>query len=569
MRRAILVSAALFALTACSGGEAPPPEPAPDTRLDIAQGELVGRVSDNGAHAWRGLPFAAAPEGDLRWRAPRPHEGWPGVFEALDYGPACPQITNALDRGRGLDAGILRGQEDCLTLDVYAPPNAEGLPVLFWIHGGGNVWGTSAGYDGSYLAVEQDVVVVATQYRLGPLGFFAHPAVRADAETADDEAANFALLDQIAALEWVRDNIGAFGGDPSRVTIFGESAGGRNVAALIASPRAEGLFTGGIIQSGGLDSTPWTVASGQEGGLANNAMGAAVDFAGADATIEAMREASLQSVYDAYLGADATAGLTDVPQIIEDGISLHEDGIRGAFSSGEFNRVPIITGTNLHEMRLFNFLDERFVQRMLGGLHFRVRNRTLFENISDYQSRQWRISAVDEAAALLAEGGHEDVWAYRFDWDEGGKLLFNNTAFLLGAAHGMEIPFVFNRFELFGPLDPALFNDRNAEGRAAVASAMGRYWASFAADGAPSAEGLAPWPRYGAGRLMRFDSPEAGGQSVMTGADSADALAADLAGDDNLTDEERCTVAYAVDAFGRRTTDRYTTRLNCSASMPG
>lgn len=539
MRR-LLVSAACLLAAACGERDSAPPEPVADpaTATDVAQGQLTGYVSPQGAYVWHAIPYAAPPVGDLRWRAPRPAAEWTGNRESLTRAERCPQITNSLDEGRGVEAGMRVGSEDCLYLDVYAPPNADGLPVMVWIHGGANVWGSIEAYDGSQLAMDQNVVVIMVQYRLGPLGWFSHPALREGAQLPEDAAADFAILDLIEALRWTRENAGAFGGDPERVTIFGESAGGHNVAALLASPLAEGLFDRAIIQSGSVASYPVAEAEGRSGEAVNPSLTIAERLVGENASGDDLRGVDLDSLFAAY----ETGGgfrLT-MPTMIADGIVLPEDGLRSAFVSAEtFNAVPVITGTNRDEMKLFNALDPRLASRTLG-VFYRPRDRGFYDALSDYQSRVWMVGAVDDVATLMREGGHEDVWAYRFDWDEGGSNLFIDTSFMLGAAHAMEIPFVFNRFELFGRLDRFLFNDRNAESREALARTMGQHWGNFARTGDPGAD----WPRWGTrGNRMRFDTPGDGGPEVVRGAETMASIAERLSGDQRLTPEERCQVA--------------------------
>ncbi len=536
-----VAAAALTAMTGCMERAAPPPIAAPSTQRALSGGEIVGYVDPaNGAQVWLGLPFAVPPLGERRWRRPQSHPGWEGVREALFHGAPCPQITNALNaEATGAEPGALVGSEDCLFLDVYAPPGAApadaGRPVMMWIHGGSNTWGSAAQYDGAQLAADQDVVVVAVQYRLGPLGFFAHPALSG----APDEGApaNFALLDQIAALGWIRDNIGEFGGDPANVTIFGESAGGHNVAALMASPLAEGLFHRAIIQSGSFDSDPLEAA---RNGSEFAAIPAAERFAGPGAGAAAIRSADLQAVFDAYT---INGPALELPRIIQDGVTLPDGPLADAFLSTEtFSAVPVITGTTRDEMKLFNAFDPELSSRLFGVI-VRSRDAEFYDRTAQYQSRVWRALAVDEAANRMTQGGHEDVWAYRFDWDEGGSMLFMDFSHLLGAAHAMEIPFVFNHFTFFGRLDGPLFNDQNAAGRDALAGAMGAYWAEFARTGDPGEAGGPAWPRWRSeGVLMRFDSPADGGQEVITGPDSVDRILADLAADTELDDAERCMV---------------------------
>jgi len=571
MIRTIILFAAAAALLAACGDRTPAPTADPATQRTVAEGQVTGFTrTDQGVHVWRSVPFAAAPEGDLRWRAPRPAPAWEGVRETLHHPERCPQLANALSAAAsGARAGDLLGHEDCLYLNIYAPegagPDSEERPVMVWIHGGANVWGHASQYDGGQLAADQDVVVVVVQYRLGPLGFFAHPAIAADAQTYTDGAANFALLDLIAALEWVQGNIGAFGGDAQRVTIFGESAGGHNVAGLMGSPLAAGLFHRAIIQSGSFDSV--SLEAAQTGGR-NTAIEAAARFAGADADARSLRAAGLEDIYQAY-GGDA--GLRDLPRMVADGVTVARDGLDSAFAGLDgFNAVPLITGVNRDEMKLFNAFRDDLTRRRLGFL-VSPRDPDFYDAMSDYQSRVWRVRAVDRAGAWMREAGHDAVWAYRFDWDEAGSFLTMDLSRVLGAAHAMEIPFVFNHFDFFGRLDPVLFNRSNRAGREALAGSMGAYWAAFARDGDPGDAGGLNWPAMSGadGPLMRFDSPESGGPELITGADSMEAIITDIAADPRLDAGQRCQVARAVGAWVSEAGEAMAQTFDCPAPPQG
>jgi para-nitrobenzyl esterase len=548
--RAALAVAAVCAFVSACAKPAPepeaPPKPAAETLRTTAEGDVVGFVGDNGVQTWRGVPFAAPPIGDLRWRAPRPPAAWKGWRETLSFSAKCPQLTNVFNAGEGAKPGDLQGSEDCLYLNVYAPPKSTGsskLPVMVFIHGGGNVWGSASQYDPSNLALNENVVVVTVQYRLGPLGWFAHEAIRDGAAAPLDRTANFGTLDLVAALQWVRANIEVFGGDPALVTIFGESAGGQNVATLLASPLARGLFSRAIIQSGLFDSTPLDHA--ENGETEANAARKAADRAGAK-TADELRGLSLEALYAAY-ELDGQGYLT-MPLIIADGVALPEAGLRAAFATKDgFNAVPIITGTNRDEMKLFQFVDPRLVNRWFGVL-LSAKNQKFYDRLAEYQSRLWRIRSVDEPASAMAAADHLDVYAYRFDWDEGGRFLTMDLKKLLGAAHAIEIPFVFNRFRLLGRLDAVMFQEKDAAAREELSRAMGAYWAAFARDGDPGTggeKGLAHWPRWrtGGGTLMRLD---AGARDLLTGADSVDQLIADLAADRALSAKERTIVTEAL-----------------------
>ncbi len=522
--------------------------PDPATARTIAQGDVLGLVAENGAKIWRGLPYAASTAGDNRWRPPQPAPRWEGVREAVRFAERCAQLTNEFDAKEGLKPGLVIGSEDCLALDVYAPSgNHESLPVMVWIHGGGNVWGCSSKYDASRLAQNEKVIVIAVQYRVGPLGWFAHPALRADAPTPQDACACFAILDLIAALRWVRTNVAAFGGDPDCVTIFGESAGGHNVVALLASPLAKGLFHRAIVQSGAFESTGLAEAEGETGALLNPSRTIA-DKLGAHSA-ETLRALSVDTLLGAYTRGP---GFVDVPRVIEDGVVLPYGPIRDAFrSTSTFNPVPTILGTNHDEMKLFYLRDKRVTTKRLGAFVV-AKDQPAYDALTGHLTRLWRIRAVSEPAAMMRAAGHDCVHAYRFDWDDGGRVLFTDLHKLLGAAHGFELPFVFNRFEHLGDADRFLFQKRTAADRERLSRALGAYWASFARSGVPSCHGEPAWPAYGdsPGAFLSFDSDSDGGIEVRSGDDTLAALIADLNSETRI---DRCVVVEELNRwmFGR------------------
>ena len=563
MKRVAALFAAL-ALTACAGqAKAPLPAASPATARTIPQGQLVGYVDgETGAHVWRSIPFAAPPAGDLRWRAPRPPKAWTGQRVSTAPAPWCPQQLNALD---GVDKsrwGDLVGQEDCLYLDVYAPPMTAAqaadarLPVMMWIHGGSNTWGRAEQYDGAALAARFKVVVVIIQYRLGALGWMANPALREGGTLPDDASANFGVLDQIRALEWIRDDVAAFGGDAGRVTIFGESAGGQNVAALLSSPRARGLFQRAIVQSGSFRSTPLAVAEGREGlkPEAGVPVGERIVGFGQSVTGPALRAAPLKAVFAAYkLSEDEQA---DPIRIIADGVVLPASGISSVLGQpASYNAVPVITGTNQDEMKLFNALNPELVRRVLGVLPV-ARNGRYYAAISRYPSRMWRANAVDGPAAAMTAGGNPTVWTYRFDWDEEGRALVTDLGKLLGSGHSLEIPFVFGHFKLLGSFDRYAFTEHNKPGRIALSDAMMSYWVNFAATGAPGrgVDGRQPeWKPWssalGAERIMLFDSARGGGVRMSSDLESGPRIVADLMSDPKVRKQkQRCEILARLTA---------------------
>jgi len=465
------------------------------------------------------------------------------VREALEFAPVCPQIATPFTPIEGFTNWTLEGSEDCLALDIYTPPNAKGksLPVMMWIHGGSNVSGASQLYVGENLALNEDVIVMSVQYRLGPMGWFSHPDLVESAQTPQDKAANFGTLDLIAALEWIQDNAAVFGGDPDNVTIFGESAGGHNVATLLASPLAQGLFHKAIIQSGGFDSITIDEARGLDGELPNTSIAVTQRLGGADR----FHTASLDEVFEAY---ERDGGMfLDLPKVIQDGVVIPETPLRSAFAATDtFNVVPIISGINRDEMKLFNLFDERLTKQKFGRFPVAL-DQGVYDAASDYSSRGWRIRSVDRPLAMMTKAGHGQVYAYQFDWDEGGKMFWTDFSKMMGAAHSLEIPFVFNRFEFFGRIDSALFKKKTAASREKISRAMGAYWAEFARTGNPGSIDGTQWSVFGdTATVMHFDSDADGGIRLETGPDTAVKLAADLKKDQRINSKIQCEIAKNV-----------------------
>jgi para-nitrobenzyl esterase len=566
-----------------------PPVADPASLRHPSAGDLVGFVSPYGSHAWRGIPYAEPPLGELRWRAPRPARPWSGTREALAPGPICPQLATQLGGETAAPAGTPVGQEDCLTLDVWAPrlaPDAvpaagARLPVMVWIHGGGNVVGSARFYDGGNLAAREQVLVVAVNYRLGPLGWFSHRALRGDGTTAADRSGNYGTLDLVSALEWLRDNAAAFGGDPENVTIFGESAGARNVLSLLVSPRAAGLFHRAIAQSGGTETTPPTLAEylvdDAEPGERNSsgevllrllvADGRAGSRDAAKAVVESMEDAEIEAYLRARRPAELMAayakeadeGLIDVPQLFRDGSVLPRQPIPARLARGAYQRVPVVLGTNRDENKVFLIFDLELAEWWFGLLP-RLRDPQRYEVLAEHLSRWWKATGADGPASLLAAAQGPDVFVYRFDWDEEPELFFvADLARLVGAAHGFEIPFVFGHWDL-GPMSGRLFTSGNAEGRELLSGQMMSYWAEFAYRGAPGRGRRGdlpewrPWSNAAAEapRTMVLDTPAGGGLRMDSDPVTEAEVIAAIAADPRLPSErDRCAVYYRLARWGR------------------
>jgi para-nitrobenzyl esterase len=538
------LAAAVVALAACSAPTPPAAgTPDPQTARSLPQGRIVGFSGEFGTHNWRGIPFAEPPVGPLRWRAPRPAPSWQGVRHALAFGAACPQIASPAGGWDGAGAGEPTGSEDCLTLNVFAPAwapeelptGADRKPVMVWIHGGGNSIGDALLYDAGNLVASHDLLVVTLHYRLGPLGWFRHASLRGEGTSAEDRSGNFGTLDLIRALEWVRENIAAFGGDPQRVTIFGESAGGRNVYTLLLSPLARGLFQRAVVQSGGLRShspaeaenfadapEPGHGASSNEvlltllqrdGNAERDVARARLEEMSAGETAAFLRGIQPSDLLTAYRVRGGT-GMLDQPQVFRDGFVMPEDYLRNVLAEGRYNQVPVILGTNRDESKLFMSFNPEYVRTLMRIPLWR-RDALAYERDARYSSDTWKALGVDGPAEAMRRVQGASVFAYRFDWDELATPLWLDLPSLLGASHAIEIPFVFGRFEL-GRVGSRIFDESSEPGRTRLARAMMSYWAQLAHNGDPGHGRdwkLPRWEAWGSGdkTFLILDSEAGGG----------------------------------------------------------
>jgi len=557
------------------------------SRRSLPAGVTIGATSELGAHVWRGLPFAQPPVGPLRWMAPRAAAAWPGVRDALDDGPACTQPSSMLTRGREPRESGLVGDEDCLYLNVFAPAFAPQdvprggarRPVMVWIHGGGNVIGEGSRYDGSVLAKRHGVIVVTVNYRLGPLGWLRHQALRAGAESEFDASGNFGTLDLVEALRWVNVNIGAFGGDPGNVTIFGESAGGLNVISLLLAKPAAGLFHRAITQSGGTWSSDpheaenWRDAAKAGKRWSSSELTAALVRAEPMTRSQAEAREHVESLSDdalaAYLrskradeiwapliaGGKGESNLFDeFPFVFREGSVLPSRPFHEAFARGGHQRVPVILGTNRDESKTFMFGDPEYIRRWFGVFP-QVRNWDVYERDAHFGSALWKADGADEIAHALHRHQSGQVFVYRFDWDEEPKPFGFDLARLLGAGHGIEIPFVFGTFDL-GFLR-MISNGENEPGRLKLSDAMMSYWTRFAATGDPGLgrDGALPaWTAWnetasGSRRSMIFDTAAGGGVRMSAETVTFEGLAAEVRGNSSFSTDERCE---ALDAIAKR-----------------
>jgi para-nitrobenzyl esterase len=440
--------------------------------------------------AFLGIPYAAPPVGDLRWRPPQPVSRWHGPRDASTYANHCPQGASPFGR--------TSNTEDCLYLNVYAPKrHAKHLPVMVWIHGGALVVGESDEYDPTRL-VDKGAVVVTINYRLGYLGFLAHPALTAEGGGASGD---YGFMDEQAALRWVQDNIGKFGGDAGDVTIFGESAGGLSVHTQLASPLAAGLFDRAIAQSGAYALELPSLAQAEAAGTSfAQAAGCA------DQTLACLRSLSA----DAVLASQPTANGVLVPNV--DGRVLPMS-LKAAFESGQFNRVPVIEGSTHDEFSLFAATNVEFVFGQLPPFFYPIVLGILLPSIGsnatpdqvlaeyplgDYEQSVGRALTAIGTDALFACPGRRTArmlsqfvptYAYEFADPDAPQLFVRPASFPYAAYHGSEVQYLFNLPNQTGVA--GLNTDQRA-----LADTMTRYWTQFARSGSPNSPQTPSWPAY-------------------------------------------------------------------------
>jgi len=472
-----------------------------DAIARTGQGRVEGREKE-GVLLFAGIPYATPPTGDARFRPPRPHQGWEGVRSAKRFGKVAPQMPSPL--GGFLDALDLDWDEDCLTLNVATPAlDDTPRPVMVWLHGGAFLTGTAATpwYNGASFAQRGDVVVVSVNYRLGALGFL-YLGERCG-ELA--RSGNSGILDQIAALEWVRDNIRGFGGDPDNVTIFGESAGGMSVGTLLGAPAARGLFHRAIPQSGACHNSLSPEVAARVAELFCKKAGTSDAEELRRLPVERILEAQTSTLVHlasdrSTIGDGRSMPLGMAFQPVVDGEVLPKPPIE-AVREGAAADVALLTGTNLDEQHLFLFanppkLDRvklvKWLDRVLGAgaraLDTYASSRPeageddLFSAILTDQT--FRIPAIRLAEAQSAH--QEKTYLYLFTWASrafGGRL---------GACHALEIPFVFNNLSRGGV--EAFLGKGSPPTR--LAEAMHEAWIAFAHRGAPNHSGIEQWPAF-------------------------------------------------------------------------
>jgi para-nitrobenzyl esterase len=470
------VSAATLAGQA-SGGPGGP--------LAVTANGAVRGLASGAVDEFLGLPYAAPPVGALRWQPPQPAASWPGVREATQFAPHCPQPASPF--------GQASMSEDCLYLNVFTPSrHAPGsrYPVMVWIHGGALVTGESDDYNPAKL-VADGVTVVTINYRLGALGFLAHPAL-ADAK---GQSGDYGLEDQQAALRWVQRNIASFGGNPHNVTIFGESAGGLSTLSQVASPQARGLFQKAIVESGSYDLTQASLSSAEAAGEAF-----ATKAGCAGQTAACLRSLSVSTI----LASEEVAGYT--PNINSE---VLPESLGTAFATGNFNRVPIINGTNHDEWRLFVALSELEGNPVTASNYQSMISSTLGvpPAAAAVIATEYPLSAFASPSVALGAVGTDAIFAcpaltvdqsvsryvptfaYEFNDENAPENFLPPVSFPYGAPHASEIQYLMD-------LPTAVFPGTLSTQQQQLAVTMKGYWTNFAKRGFPSSAGTPFWPLF-------------------------------------------------------------------------
>jgi para-nitrobenzyl esterase len=480
--------------------------------VEAPAGKVRG-VERGGLQIFKGVPFAAAPVGELRWKPPVPAPVFESEFDASEFGPACMQYR--ADQTGIYAENLKKVSEDCLSLNIWRPKDATDAPVFVWIYGGSLRSGANSlsMYDGAALA-ERGVMVVSINYRLGILGYMAHPEL--SAESPDGVSGNYGLLDQIEALRWIQNNIAAFGGDPDNVTIAGESAGALSVMYLMTSPPARGLFHKAIAQSAYMISTP-ALKEARYGFPSAEGIGAYVAGKLGKQNIAAMREMDAAALVKKSLEAGYIAWGT------VDGVVL-PDELVDVFDRGEQAPVPILAGFTSGEIRSLRVLlpkapasaedYEAAIRTAYGDLAYAFLERYPSSNIEESMLATTRDAMYGWTSERLVrkqtEAGAEG-YLYLFDH---GYPAADKAG--LHAFHASEIPYMFGTIDDTTPNWPKI-PDTPQERR--LSDAMVGYWSSFARDGAPSAEGEHDWKPYSADEAYMYfaDAPEGRATHLLPG----------------------------------------------------
>ena len=530
----------------------------------------VSAQNKKGVLFFEDIPYAEPPVGYLRWKAPREIKS-----NETDIKPKkdnyCVQRPSNLG---GIDSdGDFVGTEDCLYLDIHKPKKHEGkLPVMFWIHGGGNTSGYKDIYDFSKMVKKHDVIVVRINYRLGPFGWFYHPVIQG-LQDGIDKTSNFGTLDIISALKWVNQNIELFGGDPENITIFGESAGGHNVLSLIVSEKANGLFHKAISMSG------YTTTINQEKSYKQEQRSSTSDYSSwnvVNKILDDINQPKIQESFSETELRDILLTLStkdffkhysdrepyqELPLLQSDGIVVPREGLRKALSNPKYVKdIPIIAGSTKDEVKLWLASARYFVDLdySILGTVFRIpkvilKDEDAFSAFNYYRSSAWKIRGVDYPLQSIAKTGNNNLYAYRYDWDDHRKFLIADFKKLIGAAHATEIPLLAGDYKLVGgyPLSDLIYPP--SVSKRYTSKNLMKFWTNFAKNGVPGeSTNSIKWEPYDInksrnGKFLVIDKKKDLKMSYDT--NTFESLIDDLYLDIRLDELEKCVVLLQMLTF--------------------
>ena len=520
------------------------------TSTGITQGQSFSAPS--AVVSWFDIPYAQPPVGDLRWRAPRELQAPEQIIVERDD-TSCVQKAS---RYAGVSGEGMVGSEDCLYLDIKAPADfaSRNYPVMLWIHGGGNTSGLKDYYQYDKLVARKDVVVVAVNYRLGALGWFTHPAIQ-DLQQGLDKTSNFGLLDIIQSLKWVQKNIARFGGDPGNVTIFGESAGGHNVLALLASPQAQGLFHKAISQSGYTQEVSARDAYNKNGANSLIARGSwqitnkLVDRPQSEYSPQQLRSVlkGIDAIEFMSLYQTGDLDFDSMPLATVDGLVIPEEGILGALANPQYAKnIPVVAGATKDEVSLWlalhrYFMDTSYILSKFLPPRVTVKDQDLYDLWVRTRSHAWKIKGVDQPLAAMESAGYTDLYAYQFDWDHQESSMLIDFPNLFGAAHGTDIAFVTGNFT-YGPISAYVYPE--TEARDQMESTVMTAWSNLAKSARPDIEKPLQWQKFTTAnpQFLRLDKDDALRMDLEQ--DNVESLLNKMASSSEPSDLERCYIAW-------------------------
>jgi len=547
-----------------------------DDYISTSSGKVQGYL-ENKVINYDDIPYAQPPVGKLRWKAPREALDTNAIIKRKDNN-FCIQEPSSMGGAPG--EGILTGSEDCLYLDIKTPNKkySELLPVMFWIHGGGNTSGLKDLYDYSTMVDRHDVIVVTINYRLGAFGWFTHPSIQGNQEGLD-KTSNFGTLDIIEALKWVNKNIELFGGDSNNVTIFGESAGGHNVLSLMVAPQAKGLFQKAISQSG------YTTSTSTKKAFIIEATHPTFNHTSNEVVkrlIDNHKELSSIDLYNQLLGLSAEEFFSEysdksnleVPLLTNDGIVIPLEGLEKALGNTNYvSDIPFMAGSNRDEVKLwigtaeyFVKLDYSFLGSILGIPRVTLKDEDAFEAFNYYRSEAWKIRGVIEPISSLNKAGYQKTYAYRFDWDDHRRFIVADFKKLIGASHGTEISLVTGNNKLVEGYGFLIYP--NGPSKRFLSKNMMRFWSNFAKNGKPgsSTNGI-EWNPYNnlkdSKDFLVLDNKR--NMKMEYSATTYKTLVEELNNENRVNELERCVILYQMGTFvGNDILDKITQYANFS-----